>query len=125
MRGNLRRILPAALVAAVVFTLADARAADTEKVVFNFQGGAYGSGPANIVRDSAGNIYGALSAGGNTTCTATCGVVYQLSPNASGQLVESILHVFTGGNDGAQPNRLFMDAKGNLFVSAFVGGLTK
>jgi hypothetical protein len=122
MRSNLRGVVFAAV---VVFTLAASlAAAETEKVLFNFQGGAYGRGPQNIVLDTAGNIYGTLTVGGNKTCSSTCGVVYKLSPNANGQLTESILHVFTGGNDGAQPDEVLMDTKGDLFVSAYAGGVT-
>lgn len=122
MPNILVRIVVAVLMIIAV-SLNAAWAQDTEKVLFNFQGGAYGRGPQNIVFDSAGNIYGTLTVGGSKTCSSTCGVVYKLSPNANGQLTESILHVFTGGNDGAQPDGILMDAKGNLFVSAYAGGV--
>ena len=99
-------------------------AAVTEQVLFNFHGGAYGNVPGFFVRDASGNIYGTLGEGGNTTCTGGCGLVYKLTPS-NGHYVESIIHAFTGGNDGASPSGILMDANGNLFVSAPYGGVTK
>jgi hypothetical protein len=46
----------------------------------------------------------------------------KLSPNANGQLSESIIHTFTGGDDGAEPTSLLMDPNGNLFVATLDGG---
>lgn len=99
-------------------------AGDTEKVLFNFQGASYGRFPQGFVRDTAGNLYGVLLTGGNPTCSTTCGVVYKVAPNASGQIIETILHTFTNGNDGAQPTNIVMDANGNIFVGAHSGGVT-
>ncbi len=119
---SLSRIFLMALVA-IAFTLTSAASAQyTEKVLFNIQGGAYGTSPEAFVRDATGNIYGVFLAGGNSTCSTTCGLVYKLSPNGSGQMIETILHTFTGGADGSQPRNILMDANGNLFVSAWTGG---
>lgn len=98
-------------------------ASNTETVLFNFQGGAYGKYPVSFVRDASGNIYGTLNIGGSSTCNANCGVVYKLSPNANGQMTETIIHTFTNGDDGAQPTDVLMDANGNLFVAAYAGGI--
>ncbi len=115
--------LAALALAAIAFTLT-AFAGDTEKVLLNVQGGAYGRDPGNVVQDAAGNIYGILAVGGNTTCSTTCGILYKLTPGTNG-MTETIIHVFTGGDDGAQPHNLLIDANGNLYVAAQAGGSTK
>jgi hypothetical protein len=97
-------------------------AQDTETILFNFQGGSFGKYPVAFALDASGNIYGTLQVGGYPGCNADCGLVYKLSPNANGQMTETILHTFTSKSDGDQPTYLLMDAKGNLFVSAYSGG---
>jgi hypothetical protein len=116
----LRIILAAAALAATSW------AADTEKILFNVQGGAYGYDPFSMVRDANGNIYGTFFEGGSACpYTIGCGVVYKLSPNANGQFSESIIHTFTGGDDGSEPTSLLMDPAGNLFVATLGGGSKK
>jgi uncharacterized repeat protein (TIGR03803 family) len=53
-----------------------------ESVLYNFTGGADGGTPlTNLVMDTDGNLYGATSAGGNTTCSGCGGgVVFRLTP---------------------------------------------
>ena len=123
-RKTSRIFLATIAIAAFTFSLAVRAQAQTEKVLFNIQGGAYGAYPQSFARDAAGNIYGALVQGGNATCSIDCGVIFKLAPNASGQNVETILHTFTNGNDGAQPNSIVVDSSGNLFVSTWAGGVT-
>jgi uncharacterized repeat protein (TIGR03803 family) len=77
------------------------------------------SGP--LVRDSAGNIYGTTIFGGAyRNCNGdTCGVVFKLDPTG----METVLHSFTGGADGAFPVAgLSMDSSGNLYGTAWQGG---
>lgn len=75
-----------------------------------------GEGPlASLIFDSAGNLYGTTAHGGSATCCGY-GVVFKLTPKATGLWTESILHHFTNGTDGAYPaNQLTMDANGNLY----------
>jgi uncharacterized repeat protein (TIGR03803 family) len=54
-----------------------------------------------LVSDQAGNLYGTSYAGG----AQGNGTVYQLTPS-NGGWIESILHSFTGGSDGANPDAL-------------------
>jgi len=95
----------------------------------------YSSGPgwlptAGVVFDAAGNLYGTESYGGNTGCTLStyvygCGIVFKLSPPATstGNWTETVLHVFTGGADGARPiGGLILDTKGNLYGTTHSGG---
>jgi uncharacterized repeat protein (TIGR03803 family) len=92
----------------------------TESVLYAFQGGSDGELPeAGLVADSAGNLYGTTSFGGNASKECGCGVVFKVSP--SGQ--ETILYAFQAGNDGANPEAgLAMDKDGNLFGTTIDGG---
>jgi uncharacterized repeat protein (TIGR03803 family) len=104
----------------VVFKL---DAAGHEMVLYSFTGGADGAYPSgDLIRDSAGNLYGTTSAGGyggDTACAGGCGVVYKLDP--AGQ--ETVLHAFTGYPDGANPAAgPVRDQAGNLYGTTKGGG---
>ena len=80
-----------------------------------------GEEPSGGLLDPAGNFYGTTFYGGtkNSTCTSGCGVVYRVSN--SGQY--SVLHRFTGGNDGWLPTGgLTEDSVGNLYGATILGG---
>jgi uncharacterized repeat protein (TIGR03803 family) len=94
-----------------------------ERVLYTFTGGLDGAGPNGLIQDSAGNLYGMASLGGDLSCSngggAGCGVVFKLSP--AGQ--ETVLHTFAGGSDGAIPYAtLIRDSAGNLFGTTSFGG---
>jgi len=97
-------------------------AALTFTTLYTFTGLKDGAFPsAGLVQDSAGNLYGTtLIGGGSTGCgTGGCGTVFKVSPTG----VETLLHIFTGGADGANPKAsLIRDASGNLYGTAFAGG---
>ena len=102
----------------VVFKLA---ANGTETVLYDFAGGADGSGPiAGLVLDGQGNLYGTTVGGGNLTCPGTgCGVVFKI-PAAGG---ETVLYSFLGGSEGARPqSSLILDGQGNLYGTTYEGG---
>ena len=94
----------------VVYTI---DAGGQETVLHTFTGGADGEYPAGVVRDAAGNLYGAASGG-----VAGGGVVYKLDP--SGQ--QTVLYAFTGGADGAGPGDVILDPAGNLYGTTYGGG---
>ena len=76
-----------------------------------------GSQPTGrLMRDFAGNLYGTTQRGGSYDK----GVVFRLSPR--GRL--TVLHDFTGGNDGGLPTsvRLISDELGDLYGSTQSGG---
>ena len=96
-----------------------------EKVLQRFAGsrGAYPA--AGLTFDSAGNLYGTTVEGGTgASCTAGCGVVFELIPTAKGGWNEAVLYSFAGGNgDGAWPfSRVILDASGNVYGTTFAGG---
>lgn len=99
--------------------------AQTESVIYSFTGKADGWGPwGGLVSDAAGNLYGVTVDGGdlNACSAAGCGVIYKLSPTATGW-VQTVIHTFTGGLDGAAPGfGLVRDAKGNLYGITAAGG---
>jgi len=93
----------------------------TESVLYSFTGGSDGANPeAGLIFDPSGNLYGATSYGG----ASADGVVYKLTPNSDGTWTESVLHTFTGGQDGSIPQvgNLTFDPPGNLYGTAAVGG---
>ncbi len=73
--------------------------------IYTFTGGADGGQPNGVIRDAAGNLYGTTYTGGivNSQCfNFGCGVVFQLSPTATGTWKETVLHSFNG-TDGDNP----------------------
>ena len=92
----------------------------TENVLHEFLPGADGNSPfAGVTLDSSGNLYGTTLYGG----AANNGVVFKLAKRSSGTWPVTLLHSFTGGTDGGQPqSQLLLDSSGMLFGTALVGG---
>jgi len=94
------------------------------QVLYAFKGGedgAYPSGP--LLQDAEGNFYGAAENGGDLSCPEFpdlgCGTLFKVASDGT----FTVLHRFTGGADGAGPQPgLIMDAVGNLYGAAAVGG---
>lgn len=102
-----------------VFKLTHGSSSWTESVLYAFEGGSDGASPYDgLTFDAAGNLYGTASAGG----ASGYGAIFKLAPGSSGW-TESVLHPFTGGNDGEYPyGDLILDAAGNLYGTAYQGG---
>ncbi len=97
--------------------------AGQQSTIFDFKGRESGSLPqAGLLRDARGNFYGTTDFGGDTVhCAAPrgCGTVFKIDGNGR----ETILHQFTGGLDGIQPQAaLIQDAAGNLYGTTIAGG---
>jgi uncharacterized repeat protein (TIGR03803 family) len=89
----------------------------TETVLYSFTGGNDGARPQNLIRDSAGNLYGVATAASDTSVNA--GTVWKLDTAG----VFSVLYAFTGGADGGNPTgRLIQDTNGNIHGTTTSGG---
>lgn len=93
--------------------------AGQETELYSFSGGSDGASPSqSLLQDSAGNLYGTASIGGNLSdCGGTgCGTAFEL---ASGGTF-TVLHSFAGGSDGANPDALI--AAGAFYGTTPYGG---
>lgn len=101
----------------------------TETPLYQFSDLPDGQGlEGNLAFDQAGNIYGATYAGGTFTSLPCgngfrgCGTVYKLTRSGS-SWVKTAIHNFTGGDDGGAPSAgVILDAAGNLYGTAELGG---
>ena len=96
-----------------------------ETVLHRFTGGTDGAGPyyTAMIRDAEGNLYGNTFYGGNPTCNyegaVGCGVIFKLDRHGR----YTVLHSFTGGKDGADPEAgMVLDSVGNLYGTTYLGG---
>ncbi len=103
--------------------------AQTYSLLYSFTGSNWngdGRNPENagLIKDSAGNLYGTTSGGGDNGC----GTVYELSPPSTpgGSWTETVLYSFappSNPNDGCGPEAgLVMDSNGNLYGTTSGGG---
>ncbi len=92
--------------------------AQTFKVLYNFTGGSDGGNPLDgLTLDSAGNLYGTTNAGG----ASSYGTAFKVTKTG----VETVVHEFTGGTDGAYPQGgLIRNAAGDFFGTTTAGGAT-
>src|SRR5437868_10823990 len=92
-------------------------------VLYSFTGGADGGEPyKGVTVDREGNLYGTAVTGGSGSCEGGCGVAYKLT-NSGGKWTQTVIHAFTGGEDGAGPGaRLTLDRSGNVYGMAPTGG---
>jgi uncharacterized repeat protein (TIGR03803 family) len=106
-----------------VFQLSPSGAGWTHTVLYSFTGGNDGGEPyKGVTLDSHGNLYGTTVTGGTGNCEGGCGVVFKLT-NSGGTWTQSLLHQFTGGNDGSGPGSgLTFDQHGNLYGMTPTGG---
>jgi len=91
-----------------------------ETTLYTFTGGNDGAYPnINMAVDQVGNLFGTTNNGGTSGAGAAgYGVVFKVDPSGH----ETVLHNFTGGDDGAYPNGVIRDFKGNLYGTAYNGG---
>jgi uncharacterized repeat protein (TIGR03803 family) len=97
--------------------------AQTFTVLHSFTGKSGGASPDGLIRDSAGNLYGTTTTGGDLSCDPFypgCGVVFKLDKYDK----YTVLHGFAGApKDGAKPIALVRNAHGNLYGTTDAGGV--
>lgn len=84
-------------------------------LIHAFTGGNDGNGPSGgVTVNSAGDLFGVTSMGGNGGCQYGCGTAYEFSPSGSGWS-ENVLHVFSDGT-GVYPSAgVVLDGLGNIY----------
>jgi uncharacterized repeat protein (TIGR03803 family) len=92
-------------------------------VLYSFTGGADGGEPyKGVTLDREGNLYGTAVTGGSGSCEGGCGVAYKLT-KSGGTWTQTIIHAFTGGDDGSGPGaRVTVDQSGNVYGMTPTGG---
>jgi uncharacterized repeat protein (TIGR03803 family) len=89
-----------------------------ETLINQFLNDGDGASPVDVILDSTGTLYGATETGGS----ANDGVVFKLAPSGS-SYVETVLHAFQGGQDGAQPAAgVLLDGTGAIYGTTNLGG---
>src|SRR6267143_4704768 len=99
-----------------VFQLSPSGNGWVHTVLYSFTGGADGGEPyKGVTLDSEDNLYGTAVTGGGGFCEGGCGVAYKLT-HVGGTWTQSVIHTFTGGNDGSGPGAgLTLDKHGDVY----------
>jgi uncharacterized repeat protein (TIGR03803 family) len=106
-----------------VFELTPSASGWTHTVLYSFTGGPDGGEPyKGVTVDRQGNLYGTTVAGGGGACDGGCGVAYKLT-NSGGVWSQTVMHTFTGGDDGSGPGTgLTLGPRGTLYGMTPTGG---
>ena len=91
-----------------------------QSVLYSFACGADGKAPhGGVTIGPDGNLYGTTVAGGTGSCSGDfCGTVFEVTARG-----ETVLHDFTGGNDGFGPGgAVVFDSSGNMYGTTPDGG---
>jgi len=118
-----------------VFEVSPSQRGWIETIAYSFQGKHDGAFPyANVILDSAGNLYSTARGGGayglspcEDVYLGGCGVVFELSPNQQGSWTYTSLHLFRGRTngsiDGGVPLAgLVLDNSGRVYGTTLTGG---
>ena len=106
----------------VVFELTPTAVGEWDfRTLYSFHGQPDGSFPYGaLLHAASGKFYGTTYYGGQNGI----GTVYELTPRATGEWGERVIHSFQNGNDGNSPiSNLVSDAAGNLYGTTSEGGL--
>lgn len=89
-------------------------------MIHSFGNGVDGVSPkANLVLDTANNVYGTTIVGGQNGV----GTVFEISPQSNGGWEEKVLYSFAASFDGNKPvSGLIFDSSGNLYGTTTRGG---
>jgi uncharacterized repeat protein (TIGR03803 family) len=112
------KLLVFVLVSVPLWLATRAAQAQTENVLYNFNGTRDGyNSRATLINGGDGDFYGTTTVGG-----AGYGTVYKLSPNSNGGWNETTIHTFHV-DEGTYPTSLISDGKGNLYGATAEGGV--
>lgn len=113
-------VLVACLFVSTIATAAPHTTAWRFEVLYVFRGGDDGAYPqAQLIHDSANNLYGTTSGGGGFCPRYGCGTIFKI--DARGH--ETVLYRFLGGEDGAWPSgALVRDGTGAIYGTTSGGG---
>src|SRR6266542_768058 len=101
-----------------VFKLSPSPTGWEHTVLYSFTSGADGGEPyKGVTLDREGNLYGTAVTGGSGSCGGGCGVVYKLT-NSGGTWTQTVIHAFTGGEDGSGPGARVTYGSGVVFELA-------
>lgn len=104
-----------------IFELSQSGGTWTFTDIFDFNG-TNGSQPNGVTLDASGNLYGTTYYGGSSTnCQNGCGVVFELT-KGSGGWSENVIYEFDGSNGAGPEANVTVDASGNVYASATIGG---
>ena len=113
------RLRYSTVILVLVFVSLHTAHAQTETVLYKFNGTRDGNNTLASLVAVGGKLYGTIPYGGTGY-----GSVYELSPNGSGVWTETTIHTFSlAGEDGYYPLTLTTDGKGNLFGTTLLGGV--
>jgi uncharacterized repeat protein (TIGR03803 family) len=101
-----------------VFELSHSSGGWSETVLYSFSGVDGATPGASVVLDSAGNIFGTTSLGGDFNF----GTAFKLTRSASGAWTQTVLHSFGAGTDGYVPSGLILDSAGDVYGITQFGG---
>jgi uncharacterized repeat protein (TIGR03803 family) len=97
----------------------------TETALYNFTGGSDGGYPYAAVAMRGGVLYGTTRYGGLAFGLSGYGTVFSLTPPTSpgGVWTQTVLHTFTGGRDGSDPDAGVVISRGGvLYGTTHYGG---
>jgi uncharacterized repeat protein (TIGR03803 family) len=102
-----------------VFKISRASSGWEETVIYSFSVVDGWEPSAALLFDKVGNLYGTTRSGG----AYGGGVAFELSPSATGEWTETVLHNFGNGEDGINPlSELIFDNEGNLYGTTAISG---
>jgi uncharacterized repeat protein (TIGR03803 family) len=103
-----------------VFRLAHSKNGWVEVTLFYFTGGRTGGHPsAGLTLGKKGVLYGTTAGGGSYGA----GTIFRLTPTKRGEWTNTLLHSFTGANDGGAPESpVTLDSSGDLYTTTVFGG---
>jgi uncharacterized repeat protein (TIGR03803 family) len=103
----------------LVFQMVPGIACYQENILYAFTGGSDGKYPvAGLVRDAAGNLYGATSQLGS----AGGGTVFELTPSNGGWTFHLLYSLSGSGSSPGPLRNLSLDAAGDVYGTTYAGG---